>query len=249
MKPISIQLYTVRSLIESQGLLPVLRQIAEIGYKGVEGGGGNGLTPEEFRTEVERLGMVVSSTWGDVGTVEGAEKLIENCRTLGTEYAAGGFWIPQFESIEAINETARKLNETLPRLKDAGLRFGLHNHWMEFELRDGKLAIDLLIEQCPEVGLELDVYWATNFGANRAEDMAARYRDRTVLMHVKDGSMVKDEPNTAVGKGTLDIPACVANTDAAWLIVELDHYAGDMMEAVRDSYAYLVGNGLAAGNR
>ncbi len=96
MKPLSIQLYTVRTIIERDGLVPTLRQIADIGYMGVEGGGGDGLSPEEFRAEVERLGMVVSSTWGDVGSVEGAEKLIQSCRALGTTYAAGGFWIPQF---------------------------------------------------------------------------------------------------------------------------------------------------------
>jgi sugar phosphate isomerase/epimerase len=249
MKPLSIQLYTVREAIKDQGILPVLKQIADIGYKGVEGGAGNGLSASEFRAEVEKLGMVVSSTWGDVSNVEGADALIRSCRELGTNYAAGGFWIPAFESVETIKETAAKLNETLPRLKDAGVTFGLHNHWMEFETREGRLVIDHLIEACPIVQLELDVYWCSNFGANKPEEMAAKYADRVALMHVKDGPQKKDEPMTAVGHGTVNIPACIQAANPAWLIVELDEYAGKMMNAVRDSYTYLVGQGLAAGNK
>src|SRR5438874_1654189 len=111
MKPLSIQLYTVRTVVAERGLLPVLREISEIGYRGVEGGAGNGLSAAEFRKEVEDLGMVVSSTWGDVSTVDGAKALIENCHVLGTNYAAGGFWIPSFETVEAIEATARTLNE------------------------------------------------------------------------------------------------------------------------------------------
>lgn len=58
---------------------------------------------------------------------------------------------------------------------------------------------------------------------------------------------MKDQPMTAVGSGTVDVPACLAAADPAWLIVELDEYAGDMMDAVRQSHAYLTGNGLAQG--
>ncbi|MGV3618839.1 MAG: sugar phosphate isomerase/epimerase family protein [Fimbriimonas sp.] len=247
MKPLSIQLYTVRTVVEKRGLPAVLEEIAEIGYRGVEGGAGNGLTAAEFRTMVEDLGMFVSSTWGDVATVDGAHRLVEACQTLGTNFAAGGFWIPAFETVEAIEDTARKLNETLPILEAAGITFGLHNHWMEFELRNGELAMDHLVRLVPNLKLELDIYWSSNFGANRPEEMVAKYADRVALMHVKDGPQVKDAPMTAVGHGTVDVPACIHAADPAWLIVELDEYAGDMMDAVRDSHAYLTGNGLAQG--
>lgn len=247
MKPLSIQLYTVRTVVAERGLPAVLKEIAEIGYRGVEGGAGNGLTAAEFRAMVEDLGMVVSSTWGDVSSADGARELVESCRTLGTNYAAGGFWISAFDTIESIEETAGKLNESLPILEAEGITFGLHNHWMEFELRDGALVMDHLVRLVPNLKLELDIYWSSNFGANRPEEMVARYADRVALLHVKDGPQVKDQPMTAVGSGTVDVPACIAAADPAWLIVELDEYAGDMMEAVRQSHAYLTGNGLAQG--
>ncbi|AIE86117.1 sugar phosphate isomerase/epimerase family protein [Fimbriimonas ginsengisoli] len=247
MKPLSIQLYTCRNVIADRGLPAVLKEISDIGYRGVEGGAGNGLSEAEFRSIVEDLGMVVSSTWGDVGTVEGAEKLVESCHALGTTYAAGGFWVEAFETRESIEKTAVTLNETLPILSNAGITFGLHNHWMEFECRDGVLVMDHLVRLVPNLKLELDIYWSSNFMANKPEEMVARYADRVALMHVKDGPQIKGEPMTAVGHGTVDVRACIEAANPAWLVVELDEYDGDMMDAVRDSHAYLTGNGLAAG--
>lgn len=247
MKPISIQLYTVRQAIQEHGLLPVLREIGQIGYAGVEGGAGNGLTATEFRRVVEDLGMVVSSTWGDLGTEEGLDQLIDACQTLGTTFACGGFWIPDFETVEAIDATADKLARAIDKLSGVGLTLGLHNHWMEFEERDGELVIDRLLKRLPSLTLELDIYWAANFGAHLAHEQVRRLSAHIALLHVKDGGLVRGEPMLPVGSGTLDIPACIRASDPAWLIVELDEYAGEMMEAVRESYRYLVGSGLGYG--
>jgi hypothetical protein len=56
---------------------------------------------------------------------------------------------------------------------------------------------------------------------------------------------------TAVGKGTLDWQRVVAaaSNHLQWMIVELDSCDTDMMQAVVDSYAYLIGNGMATGRK
>jgi hypothetical protein len=56
---------------------------------------------------------------------------------------------------------------------------------------------------------------------------------------------------TAVGEGVMDFPGIIQAGEGSteWLIVELDRCATDMMEAVEKSYKYLVGKGLARGNR
>lgn len=248
MTPLSIQLYTVRELTGEGRHVEVLRKIADIGYRGVEGAG-YGLTPAEFRKLVEDMGMVVSSTWGDVTTPEGREKLIDAAQAMGVKNVVCGFWIPQFETVDAIAQTADILNEAIPVLREAGLTLSMHNHWMEFEVLEGKFKVDHLLERCPDLRLELDIYWAGNFGVNTPEELVAAYADRAPLLHVKDGTMVKGVPHVAVGSGVVDIPACIAASKAEWLIVELDECGTDMMEAVEQSYRYLVGNGLAAGNR
>lgn len=251
MKPISIQLYSVRDQMSNGNHLAVLQQIADLGYKGVEGYG-YGMTPSEFRRVVEDMGMVVSSYFGGVPTADTVQEFIDTACALGVKHTVSGFWIPDFESLDAIKRTAETLNAVLPAIHQAGLYFCLHNHWMEFERLNGRLKIEHLLDLVPTLDLELDVYWCTNFKANRAEEMVTRFRDRIRLLHVKDGPQVQGVPHVAVGNGTLDIPATLKAADpdrVAWHIVELDECATDMMEAVGQSYRYLVGSGLAEGNR
>ena len=59
--------------------------------------------------------------------------------------------------------------------------------------------------------------------------------------------------NGAVGSGVVDpapaIAALAEAPNAEWLIVELDHAAGPVIDAVSGSIAYLVGRGLARSSR
>jgi sugar phosphate isomerase/epimerase len=250
-KPLSIQLYTVRELTKDGRHLEVLKQIAEIGYKAVEGHG-YGLSPSEFRSLVEGLGMEVSSYFGGVPNPETVQEFIDTAKELGVRHTVSGFWISEFESIEAMDATAEKVNAVLPKILDSGLTFSLHNHWMEFETIDDRWKIDYLIERCPLLTLEIDLYWCTNFGVNNPVDVLRAHGKRAPLLHVKDGPMIKGEPMVAVGSGSLDYPAIFAEVDTNvtdYFIVELDECATDMMEAVAESYRYLVGNGFATGNR
>jgi len=78
-----------------------------------------------------------------------------------------------------------------------------------------------------------------------------QYAKRIPCLHIKDGPLVQGKPHTAVGKGKMKMAPIIAAADPKvleWLIVELDECATDMMQAVRDSYAYLTGEGLAEGN-
>jgi len=47
----------------------------------------------------------------------------------------------------------------------------------------------------------------------------------------------------------MDLPALLAaaGDNPEWLVVELDEYAGTMLDAVQRSYDYLAGNGLGRG--
>ena len=61
MKPISVQLYTLREASKKDFDL-VLSTVAEIGYKGVEPFHLFDKSPQEFRNQVEDLGMTISSS-------------------------------------------------------------------------------------------------------------------------------------------------------------------------------------------
>ena len=268
-KPISIQLYTLRDEA-SRDFPGVLRRVAQIGYKGVEPAGFHGFSPREFRRFVEDLGMVVSSTHSPWAGPDNLAEVIDACGEMGITLTAGGYGPGDFATLDAIRKTAETTARMQETLAAAGLTLVIHNHAWEFEKIDGRLKYDIFAELCPAVQFELDTYWAANFGANNAPEMVRRFSKRSPLLHIKDGPMVPPDSvynaatdqlevvpgaNSAllpVGSGNNDIKGIVAAMDPSvtqWLVVEQDTSDTDMFECVAESYSYLVGNGLAAGNK
>ncbi len=250
--PISVHLHSLREQMRGGDHLKVLAQVAEMGYQGVETAGFHGLTPAAFARAVADLGMVVSSNHTACPTKDSLAECVDVHQALGTSHAVCGFWDEEFRSVETIKRTAARLAEVIAPLARAGITVAVHNHWQEFERLDGRLKHEHLVEACPEVQFEIDAYWAANFGANDPAAMIAGFRQRLPLLQLKDGPLVRDQPHTAVGRGSLDIPAIVAAADQAvlrWVVVELGTCATGMVAAIADSYAYLVGKGLAAGRR
>lgn len=252
--PLSIQMYTVRELTKTpDDMRNVIRQIADIGYGGVEAGPPSDMSAKEFRTFVEDLGMKVSSTWA-LPTAETIQSVVDLAGDLGVTCLVSCWGPEHFASLDAIRETADAFERAAQLLKPHGLEMLYHNHWWEFDAKvDGRYGWDVLFDHAPTLQCEIDLYWASNFGEVDVPAVVRQYADRTPLVHVKDGPLVKDEPNTAVGHGKADMVAAVgaANPDRLqWLVVELDAYVRgheNMMEAVRDSYAYLTQSGLAQG--
>lgn len=269
LKPISIQLYSLRAEA-AQDFPAVLRQLAAIGYKGVEPAGFFGFTPAEFRSFVEDLGMVVSSTHSPWAGPNNINEVIDACGILGVNLTAGGYGADAFATLDAIKKTAETTQIIHNALAAAGLTLTLHNHAWEFERLDGRIKYEIFAELCPDVSFELDTYWAANFGENDAPGMVRKFGSRSPLLHIKDGPMVR--PKTTynaetdvmeidksvsssllpVGSGKNDISGIIAAMDPAvtqWLVVEQDNSDTDMMTCVEESYRYLISNGLASGNK
>lgn len=249
MKPLAIQLYTVREAA-AQDFPGVLKQIAEIGYKGVEFAGLYGMAPSQVRKIVDDLGLEVASAHMAMPKADNINQLVDECMTLGVTKLITGPGA-DIKTAEGVSQAVALQREACALLAGTGIAFGLHNHWLEFMPVNGRLPEDVMLEGVPGLFAELDVYWIAVGGPDPAETVA-RLRHRAPVLHIKDGMIDPPQPHTAVGKGVLDMPAIIGAADPhilEWVIVELDSCATDMMEAVRDSYAYLVGEGLAAGNR
>jgi sugar phosphate isomerase/epimerase len=249
MKPISIQLYSLRE--KSKENFPgVIKAVAAMGYAGVEPAGFYGLEPKEFRRLVEAEGMVISSSHGPWASPENLSEVIDTAGALGIDLVSSGFGAEQFANADAIQKTADMVNGMEAKLRAAGLTLFLHNHWWEFEKLGGELKYDLFARLAPAVSFEIDTYWAANFGANDPVEIVKKFARRAPLLHIKDGPLVKDKPMVALGKGKMPIRKVVsaANPDVLrWLVVELDSCATDMEEAVSQSCAWLTGSGLAKG--
>jgi len=250
MAPLSLQLYTLRDQIN--GDFPaVLRRVAEIGYKGVEFVGLHGVAPAEVAKIVQGLGLQVSSSHTGIPTRETIGKLADTEKALGNTRLVAGFGPDNFKTLDECRRSAEKFQTAAQLAGEEGLTFGMHNHWWEFEVIDGHNVYDYLLDAAPAMFSELDIYWAAYAGQSLAE-VIAKHKSRLPLLHIKDGSLEKDSAMTAVGSGKVDVKGAIGAADPnalEWLIIELDHCDTDMWEAVRQSYAYLTGNGLAAGSK
>jgi sugar phosphate isomerase/epimerase len=241
MYPISIQPYTLREQIKADGIWPVLERVAKIGYTGLEVGDFGG-DAAGFRARLEGLGMAPSSRTVDLPNQENAAAIIDTSKALGVTNLMIGFWKEEFANLDAIEKAAERVNMAIDALDGSGLRLCMHNHWFEFEVVAGRYAMDHLMALCPEMLLEVDIYWASNFGANDPSSIIEARRSKIPLLHIKDGPLQTGMPHLALGDGKVDIRAAIDAADPnvlQWLVVELDEFDGDMWQAVERSYEYL----------
>ncbi|MDX2064452.1 MAG: TIM barrel protein [Fimbriimonadaceae bacterium] len=244
MNPLSIQLYTIREDLTRENTPEMMQALRDFGYGAVEGIA-PGYEAGEFRALLNELGMCVSSIYGPIPTAENLQSLVDQLGAAGTDILTGGFWYQDFETEDAVRATADKLQWGIDALAQHGIRYAMHNHWMELYPLGDRLVLDRLVELVPSLRLELDIYWASNFGAQDSVEIATRFADRILTLHVKDGPLIQDAPMVALGQGKVDVLGCIRATNPEWLIVELDHFDGRMLDAVRDSAAYLKSHGLA----
>lgn len=251
MKPISIQLYTVRD-IAAKDFFGTLKQIADIGYKGVEPAGFHGKSPAELHKVLNDLGMVCSSVHGPLVNKDNVAEQVATAKTLGYDTIISGVGPDDFKTMDGIKAAAAKFQAAAELLKPHGLKMGYHNHWWEMDIIDGKLGLEHFLGLAKDVVSELDMYWASNFGQVDVPALIKKLGKRIPFLHAKDGPLVKDQPHTANGKGKMPLGACIKAADEAtlkWVVVELDACATDMLTAVRDSYTYLTGQKLAQGRK
>jgi sugar phosphate isomerase/epimerase len=248
--PVAIQLYTVRELL-AKDYAGVIRQIADIGYVGVEPAGFPGSSPKQAGRLFRELGLQTPSAHTPLPLGDRKHEVLDAMREIGCNRIVSGRGAEDFASAERIKAVAELFNQAAAVAAENGMTFGIHNHWWEFLPVDGRCAYEILLEHLrPDVFFQVDTYWVKTAGMDPAT-VVKQLGPRAALLHIKDGPCVAKQPQVAVGDGAMDVPSVIAAgrgcTD--WLIVELDHCATDMLEAVRNSYRYLVGNHLAKGNK
>lgn len=251
-RPIALQLYSLREQL-AQDFEATIRRVAEIGYAGVETAGfPASVTPAGAKALFDDLGLVICSAHAPLPLGDKRQQALDLMATLGADRMVSSYLPPEeYSSLSRTVMTVEHLNEAAAVAEENNLRFGVHNHWWEFEplpgndIRPYQVWIDRLD---PTVFFELDTYWAQVGGVSPV-DAAAAMGDRVELLHVKDGPADSSESNmTAVGQGTLDYRAIIpAVPSAEWLIVEIDRCATDMLTAVATSFNYLVEQGLGHG--
>jgi sugar phosphate isomerase/epimerase len=251
MRKIALQLYTVRESAK-EDYIGTLKEVAAIGYKGVEVFGGmsglGGMSAKELRAVMSDLGLEVMSGHVNVDNLNrGLEELLESYVTLGASYV-GLAWLPEEYRTEAGYQRAgRVMEKAALQAAKHDLTFVYHNHAFEFDRLNGRYALDALFESTDAslVKSELDVYWVKKGG----EDPVAylkKLNGRAPLVHIKDMTADASQTFEIVGDGVIDFPGIFSVGDANgvdWYIVEQDICPKGEIESARKSYENIVARG------
>ena len=246
--PVALQLYSVREELD-QGFEAGVRKVAAMGYAGVEPAGFPGTTPAAAAKLFRDLGLAVCSAHVGLPIGDSKAQTLDTMNALGSTRIVSGRGPKDFETVDAIKATCDQFNQASAVAAEHGMTFGIHNHWWEYLRVGDRYAYQIALDHlAPEVFFEVDTYWVQTAGVDPAT-VVRELGARAPLLHIKDGPCDKDQPMTAVGDGIVDFPGIVEASDGVveWMIVELDSCAGDMMEAVAKSCAYLTREGLAQG--
>ena len=257
-----LALYTLR---DSMAINPkaTLKAVADAGYAYVESadyaeGKFYGMTPAEFKSTLDSLGLTAISAHMGMVTLENADQLIADVKAAGITYFVipvppmGMFPFDPATQMRGMNGTADELvsimNAIGEKCHQAGLKLLYHNHDFEFKpLADGTVIEEVLLEKCnPEwVNFQMDLYWVTKAEAN-ALTYFEKYPGRFKAWHVKD--MDQEGKFAPVGTGTIDFKSILAQKEKSGMefyLVEQDQTFGlDPMEAIKISHKGLIDLGF-----
>jgi sugar phosphate isomerase/epimerase len=243
-KQIGLQLYTVRGPLEKD-LKGTLKKIAGIGYSYLEAAGYSdgkfyGLAPAELRKMVDDLGMQMISSHA-MFTEENAAQAIEAHRQLGVKYIVfPSFPITEHKTKDDFNRACDALNRAGTLCNKSGIRFGYHNHSLEFEELDGIPGYDIMLKNTDPslVCFQVDLYWMTYAGYNPI-DYFENFPGRFELWHVKDMDKSPEKGMTEVGTGLIPYADIFRKKKLAGLryfFVEQDECKIDPVESAAISY-------------
>jgi sugar phosphate isomerase/epimerase len=257
-----LALYTLR---DSMAINPkaTLKAVAEAGYAYVESadyadGKFYGMTPTEFKSTLDSLGLTAISAHMGMVTLENANQLIADVKAAGITYFVipvppmGMFTFDPATKTLGMKGTAAELvsimNTIGEKCHKAGLKLLYHNHDFEFvPLADGTIIEDILLEQCnPEwVNFQMDLFWVTKAKVDPLTYFE-KYPGRFKAWHVKD--MDTEGKFAPVGTGTIDFTRILAQKDRSGMefyLVEQDQTFGlDPLEAIKISHKGLIDLGF-----
>ena len=263
------------------GAFETLRKVNAIGYNAVEISQ-IPMSPENV-AELERsrteLGMDIAALSVNIEGRKGMpvesladnfDKIVDDAKRLDTSLLRIGM-LPfgAMKSLDAVIDFAKQANGYAERLQEHGISLYYHNHHIEFAKFDGAYMLDIIADNSPAMGMEIDVHWVQRGGLDPVRTLQ-KYAGRTAMVHLKDyrigqlpassfsllesgdfAGFMAEFKNVVqfaeVGEGNLDFPAIIPAAQAAgarYLLVEQDElYGRTVWDALQTSYDNLVAMG------
>lgn len=280
---IGVQAMMLKGSFAEAGAFETLRKVSAIGYNAVEisqipmtqeNVADLDRSRSELGMDIAALSVAMEAPKGMPGDSlkDHFDKIVDDAKRLDTRLLRIGMMpFPAMKSIDAAVDFAKQANEYAERLREHGIGLYYHNHHIEFAKFDGKYMLDIIAENSPAMGMEIDVHWVQRGGLDPVRTLA-KYTGRTAMVHLKDyrigglpeqafgllesgdiAGFMAEFKNVVqfaeVGEGNLDFPSIIPAAQAAgaeYLLVEQDElYGRTVWEALQTSYDNLVAMGHA----
>jgi sugar phosphate isomerase/epimerase len=202
--PWGIQLYSLRAQFATN-VPGTLDEIKSWGVTNVELAGTYGLTPEQFKAQLDARGFnAVSGHFPFDEYRTNIDAIIHDAKIFGLKYV-GCAWVPHdgpFDEARCRDAVA-VFNHAGEVLAQHGLKFFYHVHGYEFQpYEDGTLLDLMMSETNPKfVHFQMDVFWIVHPGQDPVA-LLEKYSNRWELMHLKG---MRDSTPTGLLTGHTDV--------------------------------------------
>ena len=143
METIYLQLYSLGQYGEQHPMKDNLKEVAAMGYDGVEFAGNNygGMSADELKAELAANHLGCRSVHLSMDQIVPTLPFLKE---IGCEYAIVA--MHAFSDMEETLDCARQLNEAAKEAAKYGIKVGYHNHTQEFNKLGDKYMLEVLIE-------------------------------------------------------------------------------------------------------
>lgn len=172
------------------------------------------------------------------------DALIEEHKLLGCKNIGIGYIGEDYRGTEGYKRFIEEFSVPAKKMKEAGMQFNYHNHAFEFEKYNGRIGMDIIIEDSdPDLfNFIIDTHWVQTGGCNPAKYIE-KVAGRMNVCHFKDYKIVDNERQFAeIGTGNLDFDElyCLCKkTGVEYIIIEQDSTDIDIFESTRISVTNL----------
>jgi len=240
-----IQLYSLKDEL-AKDFAGVLKRVREMGYTGVEFASGfyGDFTAKELKNMLAELKL--DALGAHIRSADVPSQL-DFAAELGLKYIIDP-WHDMATREDALlaAETFNKVGELC---RNAGIKFGYHNHRHEFEKAGDDYLLEIVINNTlPElVTFQLDVGWAAYAGVD-CVSFVKKTNGRFELIHVKECSHLHaQDPTTPwngkAGEGIInwaEVRDAALAQGAKAFIIEREHvYADDIFKCVQNDCEFL----------
>lgn len=198
--PLALQLYSVRELLPTD-YAGTLKKIGALGYREVEAAGYFNHSAAEVKQAMHDAGLnLVSAHYSSADLHQQFDQILAFNKELGVRHiicasprhkgpakpkAAEGRPAPF--TLDEWRWNADEFNAMGEKVHAAGMKFGYHNHFMEFRVTDGIVPYDELLRLTDpaKVTMEMDCGWVI-IGGGKPIEYLRKYPKRITMLHVKD---------------------------------------------------------------